>query len=69
MPSIPDAGTVSPPAGPVGPVTPETPGPLQLERAWHGLMWTMGGKTGSEVVRAKTVNAAAQHIRNLTRNR
>lgn len=69
MPSIPDAGTVSPPPGTTGAVGADAPGPLQLERAWHGLMWTMGGHTGSEVTRTKTVNSAARNIRNLMRNR
>lgn len=66
---VPDAGTVAPPAGPTGPVSPDAPGPLQLERAWHGLMWTMGGQTGSEVTRAKTVNSVARNLRHLQRNR
>jgi hypothetical protein len=57
--------TVTPPGGVQGAVGGQpVSGPLQLEKAWHGLMYTMayGGVTG-----AKTANSAARHVRTLMR--
>ena len=41
-----------------------TSGPLQLEKAWHGLMYAMAF---NGVAGAKTVNSTARHLRRLMR--
>ena len=57
--------TVTPPSGFQGPVgSPNTPGPIQLEKAWHGLMYEMAV---NEVKRVKTVNAVVRHTRHSMR--
>lgn len=62
MPNVPGDG--NPAAGvTAGPASPEAPGPLQLERAWHGLMYTMAGKKGAQVTRMQTINSVTRHIR------
>lgn len=53
--------------GPLGVGTgSDVPGPLQLEKAWHNLMWTMAH---TQAKRVQTMNAAARNIRTLMRAR
>lgn len=57
------AGSNVPPGtqGPLGVGTgSDVPGPLQLEKAWHNLMWTMGV---TQAKRSATLNSAARNIR------
>ena len=38
----------------------DTPGPIQLEKAWHTLMMTMGYY---RPIRVKSINSVTRHLR------